>query len=875
MSPHHPRRPGAALLLCAIAASVSLWARSPEGAAAQHVPPDVSFAASQRDTDRPLALADGMPVYATHTPPILRPDYTGTVQVEIVYAGTVSQLRVFYQTGATYAFDQFASVETRTLAGRTVTVFRPSWTMAEFQLRFALTTDYDSGIGATLTIAPSTVALLPDGTPTAGDIVTIHAMSVVVGDVPTVQINSTAQYSSHVVNLVVPGYAATLGASDVFDVSEITKQFYSHFGDDYEQLALVFREEPFSRVNSAAHAIAKNTIDGIGLRLADFSADYGSAGRLEGLEIWRHTFNNIGANHELAHQWNDYYGWEAIAGLSRTDVVHSPLWTLFESPVAALAAANLQVQPRGGTEWQAVQAAEPTQIPPLLAYAMGRLPASAVPPIDVFEVQSRPSVNFPGQTLSGTVRRVTIDQVIAQHGPRTGPVVNSVRRATILVSRDALVTPEEMAYWTLQTQRLEDPQQTGMIDEFGIGSFRAISGVTVNTRVIRPSGPVLPGLASIDPEVLDPRDLAGLVLDAGPRRIMSHVGVFRMQGRLVGSGFTGATSIGVRWGGAPIHSTSAVAPDGSFSILDSPQMAVGRYPQEVFVTVGGVTRRIAVVRNIQFYGELRAPLPPVALAATASGGNVSIRWAPDTGSAPSSYVLEVGSATGASNVGSVPVGGTTLAASGVPNGQYFLRVRAANASGISAPSSEVVLSVGCAAPQPPGTLAGSVNGSLVSLQWQPSPTPGASYTIVAGSTSGGSDIAQVPMGAVTSLSAVVPPARYFVRVRAATACGTADSNEVQLLVGVPPAPGAPGGLAHQVSGSKVTLTWQPAAGAVTGYALEAGSLPGLADIVVAPLGNVLSFVADGVPPGTYYVRIRAANPTGQGPPSNEVVVTVP
>jgi hypothetical protein len=62
---------------------------------------------------------------------------------------------------------------------------------------------------------------------------------------------------------------------------------------------------------------------------------------------------------------------------------------------------------------------------------------------------------------------------------------------------------------------------------------------------------------------------------------------------------------------------------------------------------------------------------------------------------------------------------------------------------------------------------------------------------------------------------------------------------------------------------------------VSGYVLEAGSQSGAADLAVMPLGNVLTFSAAGVPQGTYFVRVRAFNVGGQGPPSNETTVVVP
>jgi hypothetical protein len=51
---------------------------------------------------------------------------------------------------------------------------------------------------------------------------------------------------------------------------------------------------------------------------------------------------------------------------------------------------------------------------------------------------------------------------MAAHGPRSGPVLSSLSRATIIVSRDALLSPEEMAYWNFFAARLEDPTGSGL-----------------------------------------------------------------------------------------------------------------------------------------------------------------------------------------------------------------------------------------------------------------------------------------------------------------------------------------------------------------------------------------------------------------------------
>jgi hypothetical protein len=60
------------------------------------------------------------------------------------------------------------------------------------------------------------------------------------------------------------------------------------------------------------------------------------------------------------------------------------------------------------------------------------------------------------------------------------------------------------------------------------------------------------------------------------------------------------------------------------------------------------------------------------------------------------YVLEAGSTPGASNLANFPTGNaaTIFVASGVSAGTYYVRIRAMNAGGTSAPSNEVVVVVG-------------------------------------------------------------------------------------------------------------------------------------------------------------------------------------
>jgi TonB family protein len=182
-------------------------------------------------------------------------------------------------------------------------------------------------------------------------------------------------------------------------------------------------------------------------------------------------------------------------------------------------------------------------------------------------------------------------------------------------------------------------------------------------------------------------------------------------------------------------------------------------------------------------------LPPSNLQASVAGNLLTLTWhAPST--AAGAYVIEAGTAVGLSDIAIVQVTSTpTSLTASVPNGTYFIRVKALTQGALSAPSNEVVVTVGagCAPPSAP-TLAATVTGATVALSWSPpsSGTPPFSYTLVAGSSPGTSNVATAPMGTLTSFQTNVPPGTYFVRVVASNACGgSPPSNEVIAAVGAP------------------------------------------------------------------------------------------
>ncbi len=179
-------------------------------------------------------------------------------------------------------------------------------------------------------------------------------------------------------------------------------------------------------------------------------------------------------------------------------------------------------------------------------------------------------------------------------------------------------------------------------------------------------------------------------------------------------------------------------------------------------------------------------------------------------------------------------------------------------------------------PAPPTGLAMTANGLSVDVSWLRS-AGAMSYRLEAGSAPGLANLFNGDVGDVDRLQALVPPGSYFVRVRAVNLNGTSGpSAEANLTVSggasCATPPPAPTGYSAQTGGLLAALSWSVSPGA-TGYFLEAGSAPGLANLLAAGVGNVTTFAAT-APAGTYYTRLRALNACGASGPSVEVPITL-
>jgi hypothetical protein len=183
------------------------------------------------------------------------------------------------------------------------------------------------------------------------------------------------------------------------------------------------------------------------------------------------------------------------------------------------------------------------------------------------------------------------------------------------------------------------------------------------------------------------------------------------------------------------------------------------------------------------------------------------------------------------------------------------------------------------APSTPTGLRAAVSNNTVTLGWN-HVSSASTYTLQVGTRPGTYNVFNAAVGNINTISGNVQPGTYFWRVSAANSAGaSAPSSESSFTVGGTTclAPGPPQNFTFVVSGRTVTLNWLPPATgtAAISYVIEAGSASGLANLYNAATGNPVPGAVGQVPPGMYFVRIRAQNGCGLSAPSPERVITVP
>jgi hypothetical protein len=257
----------------------------------------------------------------------------------------------------------------------------------------------------------------------------------------------------------------------------------------------------------------------------------------------------------------------------------------------------------------------------------------------------------------------------------------------------------------------------------------------------------------------------------------------------------GATSYRLAVGVAP--GQTALSPIvGNVSQIGVKAPFVGTYFVRVFASDGTgespASNEVPIVVTTLFV----PPAAPTDLAAYVNGTSALLTWSAGSGGgAPTSLVLFAGSAPGASDIGTFPVGlGTQLSVPNVGAGNYYLRVAAANVGGLSPASNEVLLQMpaggGCSAP-PARSFTSAVFGRYVQFGWQV--VPGANgYRLDFTDSPGASAKVSLPFGPASTGYAVTgaPLGVHYGRLVTSFSCGSQTVGpEVALTIDGAPPPG--------------------------------------------------------------------------------------
>lgn len=388
-----------------------------------------------------------------------------------------------------------------------------------------------------------------------------------------------------------------------------------------------------------------------------------------------------------------------------------------------------------------------------------------------------------------------------------------------------------------------------------------------------------------------------------------------------------AVAVGASTGqpGAPQNLTAGMVPDLLTLMWDAPAeglpltgyvLYVGRFPgtsDVLRLPIGSTTPTLSLpvgsipagtyflrLTAVNAFGEGPAsnevsitlsngpPSAPRNLVASLVNDVLTLTWEPPAVHPEGvNYVLLVSDRPGGFrirvHVGSV-LSYTRSLASESP-GTIYLRMVAMNGFGESPPSNEVTLIWGPSPPGPPQAPVAALSGTSVTVSWLPPATgePFTNYTVHLSDYPGASTF-RFSTGGATSLTlplAGAAPGLYYFHITAWNAFGEGPRSEIaSVTIGSGDPPPAPSLLEAVVESGVLWLHWYPPlTGRVplTRQVLYVGTAPGASDVLQQPLeaaAESFSVGVTGATPGIYYLRVRAANVFGEGPPSNEISVVI-
>jgi hypothetical protein len=522
-------------------------------------------------------------------PPLITPNHSGPIVLrhfEVV--GDVPTLEFHRADLTAPRIEIWQRITTRGAGGHLISVFEPSWGDTELDSVIAQNVFGYEGPGL---YWGSIVQ--PGHTPLS---VFLRMGLAGIPSSQVVRINDRVQYASNVVNLVAPGFGdgRAAGGSKAFELMQVANQFYQYFDDRYDVMAIVPQSSIVADY-SAFHHNVQNRVAGLNLPLLDDSSSYGSAGVLQGIEVYAATTaaNYGDTNHEMAHQWGSAFDWSSIAGIVRAGhepSLHAPLWTGGETLLGAVLAGTRRVG--ASADGYVIQRTpSPVRFHPLDLYAMGVLPESQVPDFGVFTDQAQFDVMTPpvGTRLSGAIRRISIADVVRRHGQRQGPAPSHWRRATVVVSRDHLISQREMDYWNFFAQRLADRDGRGLAATDSEVPFHVATNnaVTLSTAIAPLERPALAQTLDTDAPVFGAADWRGVEFTTPVRGRIRADRLVELAGRVTAAGAVDFDHVAItfwRDGEEPFVFSGDISRSGDFTVpVRFPTGTRGRFVMSVYL----------------------------------------------------------------------------------------------------------------------------------------------------------------------------------------------------------------------------------------------------------------------------------------------------
>jgi Tol biopolymer transport system component/flagellar hook assembly protein FlgD/fibronectin type 3 domain-containing protein len=214
----------------------------------------------------------------------------------------------------------------------------------------------------------------------------------------------------------------------------IAREFYRTHKDEYDFL-VIFSNFDFKMPASEVVGFylgVKNDTKGIGKDLFDYTASFGSAGKLQGTIDMGNLANNVAdpldpafehtlgtLNHEILHRWGAHLKFRDHNGQTSTALIgkDGAHWSYLLDTKGSLHYGGGWLDNGNGT-FTATETR--TYFSPLDLYVMGMIDKSEVPPMVLIENPDLDPTQIPtvGTTITGTARTVTIDDIIAVEGER-------------------------------------------------------------------------------------------------------------------------------------------------------------------------------------------------------------------------------------------------------------------------------------------------------------------------------------------------------------------------------------------------------------------------------------------------------------------------